>query len=60
VVGRRVRIIRAPYAGKVGTIASMPHGMVALPSGLLAACLEVELTEEGMVLVPLANVDILE
>jgi len=60
VVGRRVRIIRAPYAGKVGTIASMPHGVVALPSGLLAACLEVELTEEGMVLVPLANVDILE
>jgi hypothetical protein len=31
-----------------------------LPSGLMSECLEVELTEEGMVLVPLANVDILE
>jgi hypothetical protein len=52
--------VRDPYPGKVGTIVSLPADPVELPNGLHARCAEVELAEGGIVLAPLANLDILE
>jgi len=60
VVGRQVRIVRDPYPGMVGTIVSLPADPIELPSGLHATCAEIELPEGGIVLAPLANLDILE
>jgi hypothetical protein len=60
VSGRRVRCLRAPYAGAVGTVVSLPEGLMALPNGIRAACAEVELGDAGLVYIPLENLDILE
>jgi hypothetical protein len=60
VPGRQVRIVREPHPGKVGTIVSLPADPIELPSGLHAWCAEIELPEGGIVLAPLANLDILE
>jgi hypothetical protein len=60
VVGRRVRILRAPYAGREGSVVSLPEGLLPLPNGIRVACAEVELGETGLVRVPIANLDILE
>ncbi len=60
VAGRRVRILRDPYAGRVGQVVSVPEGLGMLPNGLRAACAEVALGEEGLVRVPITNLDILE
>jgi hypothetical protein len=60
VAGRRVRVLRAPYAGAVGTVVSLPEGLMPLPNGMRMPCAEVELGETGLVRVPIANLDILE
>jgi hypothetical protein len=60
VVGRRVRVLRAPYAGREGSVVSLPEGLLQLPNGIRVACAEVELGDSGLVRVPIANLDILE
>jgi hypothetical protein len=60
VVGRRVRILRAPYAGREGSVVSIPEGLQPLPNGIRVLCADVELGEAGLVRVPVANLDILE
>ena len=60
VVGRRVRVLRAPYAGREGSVVSLPEGLQQLPNGIRVPCAEVELGETGLVRVPIANLDILE
>lgn len=60
VVGRRVRVLRAPYAGKEGSVVSLPEGLVPLANGIRVKCAEVELGETGLARVPIANLDILE
>lgn len=60
VVGRRVRVLRAPYAGREGSVVSLPEGLQPLPNGIRVPCAEVELGETGLVRVPISNLDILE
>jgi hypothetical protein len=60
VVGRRVRILRAPYTGREGSVVSLPEGLQQLPNGIRVPCADVELGETGLVRVPVANLDILE
>ncbi|MBN1438741.1 MAG: hypothetical protein JW929_04950 [Anaerolineales bacterium] len=60
VVGRRVRVLRAPYAGQVGSVVSLPEGLMPIGNGIRVTCAEVELGETGLVRVPIANLDILE
>jgi hypothetical protein len=60
VVGRRVRVLRAPYAGREGSVVSLPEGLIPLANGVRVMCAEVELGETGLVRVPIANLDILE
>lgn len=58
-VGSRIRIIRVPYFGVVGTITDLPHQPVAIPSGAHVRVLQAELETGERVLVPRANVELL-
>jgi hypothetical protein len=55
---QQVRIVRAPFAGSVGTIVGL-KGQVLLPSGLKAQAAEVRLDDDQKVVIPLANLEIL-
>jgi hypothetical protein len=57
--GTPVRIIREPYFGKIGTVVSLPVHLQKVQTESLVRVLEVEL-EEGKVIVPRANVEIIE
>lgn len=58
--GKRVRILRAPHAGLVGTVILLPPRMSELPSGVQAYVAHVDIPEHGTVVVPLANLEIYE
>jgi hypothetical protein len=57
---RRVRVVRAPYRSKVGTMVSLRPGLVSFPNGLRARAAAVRLEDEKTVILPLANLEILE
>ncbi len=57
--GTSVRIIREPYFGKIGTVVSLPVHLQEIDTGSQVRVVEVEL-EEGRVIVPRANVEIIE
>jgi hypothetical protein len=57
--GQQVRIIRAPYAGQVGTLEAH-KGVAALPNGLRVPAAEIRLESGTSALVPLANLEVLE
>jgi len=59
-LGTTVRIIRDPYFGAIGTVASLPSEPQVLGSGSKARVLGVDLTEGGTVVVPRANVELIE
>jgi hypothetical protein len=55
-----VRIQGAPYQGKIGKIIQVRQGLVTLPNGIRTNAAEVQIDSETRVLVPLANLDVLE
>lgn len=55
-----VRVQGAPYAGKIGTILQVKAGLSELPNGLRAPAAEVQLDSDTRVLVPLANLEVIE
>jgi len=57
--GTPVRIIREPYFGKIGTVISLPVHLQKIETESPVRVVEVKL-EEGNVLVPRANVEIIE
>ena len=59
-IGTTVRIIRDPYFGMIGTVGSLPPEPHVLGSGSKARVLEVQLKEGGTVVVPRANVELIE
>jgi hypothetical protein len=57
--GVRVRCMRAPYAGTVGTIRHLIPKAETFPSGILARSALVELEGTGPVSIPLSNLEVL-
>lgn len=59
-IGRQVRIIRDPYFGLLGEVSDLPHALMPLDSGTKARVLEVKLDSGESVMVPRANVELIE
>ena len=57
--GVRVRCMRAPHAGTVGTIRHLNPKAESFPSGILARSALVELEGTGPVSIPLSNLEVL-
>ena len=55
----QVRLLRAPYLGAVGTVTDLPTLPRVVESGARLPVAEVELEDEGPVLVPLANLELI-
>lgn len=58
-VGTRVRIVRAPYAGRVGMVKALPSHACRIEIGARVHGAEVELGGGESVFVPLANLEVL-
>jgi transcription antitermination factor NusG len=59
-IGSTVRIIRDPYFGLIGSVTALPPEPRTLESGSRARVLEVTLGTGGGVIIPRANVEIIE
>ncbi|EMR73094.1 hypothetical protein MCGE09_00114 [Thaumarchaeota archaeon SCGC AB-539-E09] len=57
--GTRVRVIRAPYFGKLGNVASLPTGLQQLETESKARVMEVEFDDGARAIVPRANVELI-
>jgi hypothetical protein len=55
---QQVRILRAPHAGKIGSLIGLPAGLTAFPSGLNLQAAEIRLEDGEKVLIPLVNLEI--
>jgi len=55
-----VRIQGEPYQGKIGKIIQVRQGLATLPNGIRALAADVQLDSDTRVVVPLANLDVLE
>lgn len=58
--GTKIRIIRKPYFGYLGTVVSLPVELVVVDSESLVRVIEIELEDGESVIVPRANVEIIE
>jgi len=59
-LGTQVRLIRDPYFGLIGGVSALPHEPAVLGSGSKARVLEVALADGRRVIVPRANVELIE
>jgi hypothetical protein len=57
--GKQVRVLRAPYTGKIGTLVDLRSSAV-FPNGLRAMAAEVRLEDGDNAVLPLANLEVLE
>ena len=58
--GKRVRIARPPYASAVGVVTQLPARMEILPNGVQAQVAQVDLEAHGLIVAPVANLEIYE
>ena len=58
--GMQVRIIRKPHFGAIGTLVSLPIDLKRVSSESEVRVMEVKLTDGRTVIVPRANVEIIE
>ncbi len=59
-IGAHIRIIREPYFGKLGSVTALPAEPVEVESGAVVRILEAKLNDGETVVVPRANVEIIE
>ncbi len=59
-IGARIRIIREPYFGMLGTVSSLPAEPVVIESGAKVRILEADLEDGKKASVPRANVEIIQ
>jgi hypothetical protein len=58
--GVRVRVLRQPHQGEIGTVREVLDRAISYPSGILAKSAAVELLGLGPKTIPLANLEILQ
>ena len=58
--GQQVRIVRAPHMASTGILVSLSPGVTKFPNGIRTQAAEVQLEDNKIVIVPLANLDVLE
>jgi len=58
-VGTRVRIARAPYAGRVGEVVSVPRYARRIETGARVRCAEIDIGQDDPVSVPFVNLDVI-
>ena len=59
-VDQTVRIVQAPYAGMMGKINSLEPGLHVFPSGIRAKAAEISLENGENVLLPIANLEVID
>lgn len=59
-IGTQVRLIRDPYFGLIGSVSALPSEPAVLGSGSKARVLEVALPDGRRVIVPRANIELIE
>lgn len=59
-VGTNIRVIREPYFGRLGSVTKLPPELVEVESGAVVRILEARLQDGENVVVPRANVEIIE
>jgi len=59
-LGANVRIIRDPHFGVIGKVSGLPHELTTLESGSKARVLEVAVNGSQKIVVPRANVELIE
>jgi hypothetical protein len=59
-IGMPVRIVRDPYFGRIGSVSALPHELRVLESGSKARVLEVKFDSGESVIIPRANVELIE
>lgn len=59
-IGTRVRIIRTPFFGKLGTVTGLPIQLTKIDTEAKVRVLDIQLDQGGKVTVPRANVEIIE
>ncbi len=59
-IGTPIRIIREPYFGQLATVAALPPQLTVIGSGASVRVLEAKLADNSVVIVPRANVEIIE
>ncbi len=57
-VGSRVRLIRVPFFGEIGTVEDLPHDLQQIETGAWARVLRATLADGRSVTVPRANVEL--
>jgi hypothetical protein len=57
---QKVRIQGDPYRGQIGTIVLVHPGLVVLPNGVRAPAADVRLEQDTSVIIPLANLEVIE
>lgn len=59
-VGQQVKVVRAPYTGKIGKLINIRQGMTTFQSGVSGIAGEVQLEDGDRTLLPLVNLEVLE
>ncbi len=59
-IGTPIRIIREPYFGKLATVSELPSELQEIPTEAMVRVLQAELQNGERVIVPRANVEIIE
>jgi hypothetical protein len=57
--GQKVRVLRAPHIGQIGTLVGLRPGLTVFPSGVQAKAGEVHLESGEITVLPLANLEVL-
>jgi hypothetical protein len=55
--GDRIKVVREPYLGRLGTVRDLPPALFTLPSGVCTHVAEIELEDGELVTLALANLE---